>query len=182
MNALNKNILFESKRLLFRQFVEGDALSLFQLNSDPKVVQYTGDGPFKDQEESKRFLKNYSHYASHGYGRWAVLLKSNHEFIGWSGLKYHDEGYVDLGYRFFQKHWAKGYATESAFACLEYGFNHLDLNEIVGRVARQNIASIKVLEKTGMVFWKEAACEGILDSLYYKVDKSKFNQLLASLA
>ncbi|WP_353619920.1 GNAT family N-acetyltransferase [Chryseobacterium indologenes] len=30
-----------------------------------------------------------------------------------------------MGFRFFEEHWNKGLATESAAACLQYGFGNL---------------------------------------------------------
>jgi RimJ/RimL family protein N-acetyltransferase len=69
------------------------------------------------------------------------------EFLGWCGLKYlFETNEVDLGYRFMKKFWGKGYATEAALACIEYGFATLNLHQIVGRALPGNLASIKVLE------------------------------------
>jgi len=65
-----------------------------------------------------------------------------------------------------QKHWRKGYATEAAQACVNYGFTSLKLEEIVGRVMPENLASIAVLKKVGMTFWKEGICIGQPTSYY----------------
>ena len=162
-------MIIETQRLILRKFKVEDAPALHALNSDHLVMKYTGDLPFNDIEDAKQFVRNYDHYNLHGYGRWSVILKSNKNFIGWCGLKKHDSGYSDLGFRFSQEHWNKGYATESAKACIEYGFTKLQLNEIIGRVAQDNIASIKVLEKLGMGFWKKDECKGIADALYYRI-------------
>ena len=61
----------------------------------------------------------------------------------------------DLGYRFFKKHWGKGYATESAKACINYGFSKLQIREIVGRSYVENKASIRVLKKCNLKFKKQ---------------------------
>ncbi|MFT5147613.1 MAG: ribosomal-protein-alanine N-acetyltransferase, partial [Flavobacteriales bacterium] len=106
-------MIIETQRLVLRKFKVTDASGLLALNSDPLVMKYTGDLPFKDIEDTKKFVEDYNHYNLHGYGRWSVILKSNKEFIGWCGLKKHDTGYTDLGFRFSQEHWNKGYATES---------------------------------------------------------------------
>lgn len=109
-----------------------------------------------------------------GFGRWAVITKTSNSFIGWCGLKLNEQNLIDLGFRFFKREWNKGYATEAAHACLEYGFEELNLKEIIGRVARQNKASIKVLEKLSMNYWKNGNCKGIEDSLYYRVTKEQY--------
>ena len=102
------------------------------------------------------------------YGRWACIDKSNNEYLGWCGLKLNEQDMVDIGFRFFRKYWGKGYATESAKACLEYGFEELEIKEIIGRVAKDNIASIRVLEKLKMEYWKEDLCNN-LDAIYYRI-------------
>lgn len=140
---------------MFRRFLPTDAEALFSLNADPIVLKFTGDIPFNDVLAAEDFIRNYDHYDLHGFGRWAVLLKSTKEFIGWSGLKYNSDGQVDLGFRFFQKYWKLGYATESARACIKYGFENRGLKEIIGRCSTSHQSSKRVLEKAGMTFWKK---------------------------
>jgi len=82
------------------------------------------------------------------------------EFIGWCGLKLIPEkNEIDLGYRFQKNAWGKGYATESANACLKYAFEKHKLNRIVGRALPENINSIRVLEKCGMSYIGEQIVE-----------------------
>src|SRR5687768_8000055 len=91
--------LLETPRLRLREFSLDDASALFGLNNDPEVLRYTGDAPFASEDEARAFVTNYTHYATHGYGRWAVLHRPTGEFLGWCGLKYHPEtGETDLGY------------------------------------------------------------------------------------
>jgi ribosomal-protein-alanine N-acetyltransferase len=164
--------LIETPRLLLREILISDAEDMYILNSDLDVVRYTGDVPFSSIEETKEFISNYNHYHKYGYGRWAVILKETKEILGWCGLKNHDDEFIDLGYRFHQKHWGKGYATESAKACIEYGFNTLQMTEIIGRAMPENPASIAVLEKVGMKYWKEDECEGLHAAKYFRISKS----------
>jgi len=149
--------ILQTPRLLLRRKVLEDAPFLLELNSDPEVIKYTGDGAFKNLEEAEGIVRYViSQYEKNGYGRWLVSLKETDEPIGWCGLKYHDDsGDTDLGYRFLQKHWGKGYATEAGRACLDYGFGPLGLKRIIGRTATDNLASIQVLKKLGMTFLKE---------------------------
>ncbi len=153
---------------------EDDAEVFFVLNSNPEVLRYTGDNALASVGEAYVFLKNYKDYEQNGYGRWAVVNKNTELVIGWCGLKLNEENLVDLGYRFFRSNWGHGYATEAASACLEYGFRELDIQEIIGRVAEENKASIRILEKLNMRFWKKDECKGIDDSVYYKLSQSEF--------
>jgi len=166
--------LFESERLRFREFNFDDAENLYQLNLDPEVIKYTGDPPFESKETARLFIYNYKEYKLNGFGRWAVELKADGRFIGWSGLKINELDKVDLGYRFFKSEWGKGYATEAAKACLEYGFNKLAMMEIIARCAKENLASVKVIEKLGMEFYMEGVCKTMDDANYYNIKREQF--------
>lgn len=168
--------IVETNRLILRELNRTDAKQFFNLNANPEVLKYTGDVPFSSISNAESFLKNYTEYKKNGFGRWAVLSKTSGEFLGWCGLKRNEEGDIDLGFRFFQENWGKGYATEAAKACLNIGFNTLHIDEIIGRAAIENIASTKVLEKIGMTFWKKDLCEGIENSVYYKINKTQYNK------
>lgn len=172
-----KHIL-ETERLYFREFRLDDAQKLIALNSNPNVVRYTGDGPVESLEKALEIIQNliFPQYPNK-LGRWAVHLKNDDTFIGWCGLKYIAElDEIDLGYRFFEEHWGKGYATESGKTCLAYGFNNLAIKEIVARAAIENIKSIKVLEKLGFTFVKAAIEHG--DKIYkYSLTNTQYKAL-----
>ncbi|MCE3229649.1 MAG: GCN5-related N-acetyltransferase, partial [Bacteroidetes bacterium] len=152
-------MITETKRLMLREITTNDAEQAYLLNLDPEVIRYTGDEAFKTIDEARSFLEKYDSYKKYGYGRWGVIDKSNNEFLGWCGLKYSPESNEhDIGFRFFKKHWNKGYATEAALACLDLGFNKFNMPFIVGRAAKENTASIHVLKKIGLTYLKDEMC------------------------
>ncbi|MEP7128216.1 MAG: GNAT family N-acetyltransferase [Chitinophagales bacterium] len=156
-------LILETPRLLLRELSQDDYQNFFDLNNDPEVVKYVGDGAFASINAAKNFLLNYDQYEKYGIGRWAVILKASNEFTGWCGLKFQPElsetGEVDLGYRFSIKFWGQGIGSEAAKACVDYGFQQLHYKRIIGRVMTGNIASVKVLEHCGMHFVKEMKFE-----------------------
>lgn len=167
------SLILETPRLILREKVLEDAPFFMALNADPLVVQYTGDGPFKDLAEAEAIV-NYviGQYHKNGYGRWLVSLKETGEPLGWCGLKYHeDSGDTDIGYRLMQKYWGMGYATEASRACLAYGFDQLALPRIIGRVATENMASIRVLKKLGMTFFEDTYLDNSPAYIYHIVRK-----------
>jgi len=162
------NVIIETNRLLLRTFTEDDAPLLYELNLDPEVTRFTLD-PMTDVQHANKVLVEVilPQYALYNHGRWAVHLKPDLEFIGWCGLKYIPERQeIDLGYRFRQKFWGKGFATESAYACMQYGFQKLNMRRIVGRALVGNAGSIKVLEKIGMQYVAEEVIDGLLHKTY----------------
>ena len=166
--------ILETERLFLREFDISDAEKMWELNADPEVIKYTGDPPFQSIHSAENFLLAYDDYTKNGFGRWAIIEKTANEFIGWCGLKLNEEGHVDIGFRFFKRYWNKGYATEAANACLYYGFQKLNLNEIIARTDKANIPSVKVLKKLKMKFWKEDSCEGIHEAVYFRMTKADY--------
>jgi len=146
------NFKLETERLIIRPFNLDDAAAMYELNTDPDVLMYTGDKAFNSMAEVEDLINNYTQFEQYRIGRFTVLQKSDNEYVGWCGLNYNENGQVDLGYRFIKKYWGLGYATESAFANLNYGFVDLDLDEIIARADIHNIASINVMKKLGMQY------------------------------
>ena len=75
-------------------------------------------------------------------------------------MKYLEEfGEVDVAFRLRRTHWGLGLATEAALASVRFGFADLGLKRIIGLVMPENVASVRVLEKTGLryvetvMFW-----------------------------
>jgi [ribosomal protein S5]-alanine N-acetyltransferase len=164
-------IVIETERLYLKEFSLSDAESMYALNLDPEVLKYTGDEPFNSIEEARDFIENYKQYQLYGFGRWSVFIKERNEYIGWCGLKYtEDKNEYDIGFRFLKEHWNKGFATETAAACLNFGFENLQIDRIVGRAMSVNFASIKVLEKIGMQFNREFDFDGE-PGVIYEIDR-----------
>lgn len=156
------DIIIETNRLLLRTFTALDANLIYELNLDPDVTRYTHD-PVKDLAHATEILEKViiPQYVLYNHGRWAVHLRSSLQFLGWCGLKYRSElNEIDLGFRFKKESWGKGYATEAAYASIEYGFRKIGLQRIVGRAEIGNIGSCKVLEKCGMAYTGDEEVDG----------------------
>jgi ribosomal-protein-alanine N-acetyltransferase len=167
-------IILETERLYLRELTIDDAENFYSLNLNDEVIKFTGDDAFKSIEEAKSFLENYDHYTKYNFGRWAVMHKLTNQFIGWCGLKYTKElDEYDIGFRFFKRYWNKGYATEAAKACIDLGFQKYKINIIVGRAMKENIGSIKVLEKIGLSFSKSFNFDGNKGVIYIIENKNQ---------
>ena len=162
-------VILETDRLLLREYVEEDAEAFFKLNSDPEVLRFVPDKRLLDVEQARQTLIDHpiADYRKYGFGRGACILKSTGEQIGFAGLKYLEElGEVDVAYRLLPKYWGLGLATEAALASVRYGFADLDLKRIIGLVMPENIASVRVLEKTGLRYVETVAFWGNQFSKY----------------
>jgi RimJ/RimL family protein N-acetyltransferase len=118
-------LILETGRLRLHEFVPDDADAFFALNSDLEVMRYTGAACFTSIEQARVSLckRPIADYRKHGFGRWAVVLKSHSKLIGFAGLKHLDDlNEVDLGYRLMVAYWGQGLASEASRACVTHGF------------------------------------------------------------
>ena len=147
----------ETPRLILREVLPSDVDGIFALDSDPEVVKYFPNQLMTDRAQAEKLIDYIrKQYQENGIGRWAIVEKESNNFVGWSGLKFvtdtvnNQSHFYDVGYRLLRKFWGKGYATETAFASLEYGFNVMQLNEIFAGVHIENGASDRIITKIGM--------------------------------
>ncbi len=162
-------IILETKRLRLREFTLSDAQLIYDLNDDPEVIKYVADPACKDVAAAAEVLQTIilPQYAKYNMGRWAVELKETGACIGWCGIKFlEDKGEYDLGYRYFRKHWRKGYGFEAAAASLEFGHTNRMLKKIMACASKENLGSIRVLEKIGMKFHASGFDHGDAISIY----------------
>jgi RimJ/RimL family protein N-acetyltransferase len=148
--------VIETERLILREVTPADLEGFYELDTNPIVHRYLGNQMVQSIDESAEIIDYImSQYAATGIGRWSVLLKSTQEFIGWSGIKFMQEDvndhvdFYDLGYRFLPRYWGQGYASESANAFLDYGFDELEIDDIYAFAHVGNKRSQNVLTKVG---------------------------------
>lgn len=167
------NLVLETQRLLLREILPSDAEDMFRLDRNQKVHEYLGNNPVKTIEESNAFIENIrNQYVQNGTGRFATILKDTNEFIGWCGIKFITEpennhvNFYEIGYRFIEEHWGKGYGYESAKAWLDYGFEKMNIKTMYASAHVDNTGSNKILQKIGMIQSGQYYYEDLLCNWY----------------
>lgn len=141
-------------RLLLRPWRPDDLPAFAALNADPRVMEHLPK--VLDRAESDAMAARIQqHIDQHGFGRWAVEVPGVADFAGFVGLGIPQfeapfMPCVEIGWRLAHASWGKGYATEAAQAVLEFGFEHLNLPEIVSFTVPANERSWRVMERIGM--------------------------------
>lgn len=151
-------MVLETPRLLLREFSLDDLDDYYRLGATPALVRYVGGHLLASREEARQLMLDATlrDYAVHGYGRLACIEKETGTLIGFCGLKNDAKlGEIDIGYRFFESSWGKGFATESSRVVMSHGRDVLGLRRIVGVVDPANTASARVLQKLGLVYEKQ---------------------------
>jgi [ribosomal protein S5]-alanine N-acetyltransferase len=146
-------LVIRSERLEMREFELGDDEFVLRLLNDPAFLRFIGDKGVRTLADARAYITKgpLDSYRRHGYGLYLVSLRSDGTPIGMCGLV-RREGLedADVGFAFLSQFRAKGYASESAAAVLEYGRRRLELERIVAIAAPDNHASIAVLERVGL--------------------------------
>lgn len=175
-----KTRTIETERLILRKLIPSDDEAMFELDNNPNVHQYLGNKPIASIEESREYIKDIQiQYIQNGIGRFAVILKETNEFIGWAGLKFVTEpinerqNFYDIGYRFIEDYWGKGYGYEAAKAWVDYGFKQLKIQKICAIADIQNKGSRKILDKIGLQAVSEFDDDGI-PSIWLEVTKTDY--------
>lgn len=152
---MHDNIFFtETNRLLLRKLTQSDFNDLCRILQDEDVM-YAYEGAFNDEETQNWLDKQLTRYQEDGFGLCAVILKETGEMIGQCGLTMQDipgERGLEIGYLFRKEYWHKGYATEAAIACKEYGFQVLKAEKVYSIIRDSNTASQNVAKRNGMVY------------------------------
>jgi RimJ/RimL family protein N-acetyltransferase len=110
-----------------------------------------------------------AHWERHGFGMWSLRDRETGEMVGRGGLQYtytagqHD---VEAGWAIVPERWGQGLATELALACVEVGFGELGLLEIVAFTLPTNVASRRVMEKSGFRYDRDIVHAGLPHVLY----------------
>jgi len=143
-------ILFETDRMIVKRFTAADGDLFFRINGDERVVHFIR--PPKTRAESDTFLQENIRFYQDGstLGRYAVFEKPTGDFLGtFSYLYMSGEADFHLGYALVPEAWGKGYATELVQAGIPYFFANTSKPAVFAITSAGNIASQKVLLKSG---------------------------------
>jgi RimJ/RimL family protein N-acetyltransferase len=166
------DVTLRTARLELRRFTTADLGALDAVFGDPEVMRYVGErrAPWSPDEIRAALTRVDAHWAAHGFGPLAVVVKADGELLGECGLQVLEEGPdVELAYTLARGAWGRGYATEAAGAVLAWGFGALGLERVVGVTYPENAASQRVLEKVGMRRLGRRHCYGA-DLLEFALD------------
>ncbi|HEY6560994.1 MAG TPA: GNAT family N-acetyltransferase [Polyangiaceae bacterium] len=142
-----------TERLHLRRWHAADREPFAALNADPRVVEFL---PAWSRVESDAAVTRIeAHFEERGFTFWAVEIPGVTPFAGFIGLvvpnfEAHFTPCVEVGWRLAAAFWGHGYATEGARAALAFGFESLQLPEIVAYTVPANRRSRRVMDRLGM--------------------------------
>lgn len=147
-----------TERLWLRQWRETDLDPLAEMDADPDVMRYIGDGsPGTRERTAAGLARTRAAWDERGHGLFAAEEIATGELIGWVGLAVpaflpEIMPTVEIGWRLRRSSWGRGYATEAAREVLAFAFDEVGLDRVVSICHIDHHASARVMAKLGMTF------------------------------
>ena len=159
-------MIFETERLVARDWTLDDTDAAYGIYRDPEVVRYLGSVPMpvtstdEMRERVERWIAGNDALRGTGFGFWALTLHDG-TLVGATLLKpLPDAEEVEVGWHLGTAHQHRGYATEGARGAVTYGFDTVGLDVVHAVIVKENTASVAVAERLGMAY------EGSTDRYY----------------
>ncbi|MBR1470727.1 MAG: GNAT family N-acetyltransferase [Lachnospiraceae bacterium] len=143
-------LIFTTKRLAVRRFVQRDAELLYAYSREPENHDLPND-MFDSIEEARRRLDivigNYRmpHYPL----RYAVVRKEGMELIGNIAFKRMEDYNIQLNVMIASKYQNRGYGAEVMRGAVEYGKKALALEEVYALMKTENAQARAAFEQAG---------------------------------
>ncbi len=163
-------------RLRLRPFDSGDVDELHRLWTDPGVRKYLWDDEVIPREQVAAAIEeSLALFRDSGFGLWAASPIEGHEMLGFCGYWFfRDPPELELLYGVATGRWGRGIATEMSRAIIRYGFQELALDKIAASTDAPNVASVRVMEKSGMSFDTRKTVGG-LETVFYSIARERFS-------
>ncbi|EGM79059.1 acetyltransferase, ribosomal protein N-acetylase [Rheinheimera sp. A13L] len=179
----------ETERLVLTELSVDDEADLFNLFSNPSVVEYYDLDAFSEYSQAANLISLFkSRYEEKQGIRWAIRLKASGQLIGtcgfnsWSSKMRH----AVIGYDLLPEFWRQGYTLEAVRAIIAAGFAGSlvcgELHRIQADTVPGNSASESLLRRLGFKeeglrrecgYWKnkfhDLKCFGLLRSEFIEI-------------
>ena len=162
--------IITTERLYLEKITETHFEALYSLLSNKEVQKYFPST--LSREETRQFYqKIQKQYLNDGFCFLAVIEKQNDEFLGICGLlkqEIDNKVETEIGYRFLNKHWGNGFATEAVKGCMRYVVEKQLFKRLIILSIPQNKPSIRVAKRVGFSYLKDTTFHGLTHSIYMK--------------
>lgn len=161
---------FQSKRLEYSKFVEEEYALYHALSSNEKVMQYIRGRPLTASETLQRFKKILALNKKYVRpGVFAVRSLDTKDFVGLAKATVFAKGEIEIGYALMPAYWGNGLGSEISDAMVAYSRDIRNAKALVGIIDPANLASKRILEKSGLSFFEEVVIEELPGALFKMV-------------
>ena len=166
-------LLVKLRELSISDAMNNSQLMTYNISKSLWQVPY----PYTIEDAVNFITSSHRDFESQKAVTFAIQYKNNPEgespLVGIISLKNIDLNKKNaiVGYWIGELYWGKGIATESVALVITYAFSMLGLEEICAYVFSENKASIRVLEKNGMIKKEELNEFNKMSGRYYRTTK-----------
>jgi RimJ/RimL family protein N-acetyltransferase len=171
MSSLSTIERIETPRLVCERLRMEHLQEVARLLRDPRVAAtgWPGEEPPTEHEVIASVADKERHWKRYGFGMWLLRDRKSGEMVGRGGLQWtnyvKDLDEVEAGWSIVPERWGEGLATELARASIDVAFGPL-LGKIVAFTLPDNLASRRVMEKTGFRYDREIVHTSLLHVVY----------------
>lgn len=149
-------MIHSTDRLILRPMTLDDAPALLSYRSIPEVNTYTYTPVWTSIDDATTHVEKYVPMLNDpdaGFGKWMIVRQDTNAVIGDVFLHKDSElqGTTEIGYIIHPDHAGHGFATEAARTALRFGFEEWGVHRIYDRVDEENVGSVRVCERPGML-------------------------------
>lgn len=169
--------IIETKNLLLRRMNDNDRYDLFEMRNNPNMIEYTDSKIDETIDETKKYIEKMNKgMEENKWIIWAIEHKLHKKIIGSISIWNINEEQIngELGYGIMPNFQGKGFMKEALLNVVGYGFDVMNLKELLAYTEASNEASIRLLEKCHFIEIGKVEEEG-----YYK--KQVFQMSIYSL-
>ena len=157
-------------RLVCERIRADDADELAPILLDPRILEWLDPAGDPARWDAQRAAERYDrHWHECGFGQWLLRDRETGQVVGRGGLQFTDyvqPRQVEVAWTILPERWGQGLATEMAHAAVAAAFGPLGLSELVALTRPHNVASRRVMEKTGFAHQGDIVCDGLTHVLY----------------
>ncbi|MBQ7740905.1 MAG: GNAT family N-acetyltransferase [Eubacterium sp.] len=149
----NRTKKLETERLVLRKFRVTDYFYMKKWYLSPYVCRYSQVATQKTKKDLIKFILSriYRYIKNDNFYFWCMSLDGKPiGFIGFINMK--KENYYSFYYTVSEEFSSKGYTTEGVKKIIEY-MKGEDAEYLYASCDRENVASQKVMEKSGLEFY-----------------------------
>ena len=146
----------KTERLIMAPHTPRDFADVAAMWADPTVARYINGKPSTREESWSRLLRYAGHWATMGFGYWAVRDAASGRFVGDVGLSEFRreitpsmEGVGEAGWVLASWAHGKGFATEAVKAALGWYESQFGPLRTVCMITPENEVSLRVADKSG---------------------------------
>ena len=140
----------EGDRIVLRDFLEGDREPFVALEADEAMFTYMRFRIDRASAESVQLPRLLEEPQLDPRPSYNLVFEDSKGFSGWGGIDRIQTDSAQFGWYLRSDRWGRGYTTEATRLLLDFGFSVLHLATMWATADPENVASVRVLEKSGL--------------------------------